>query len=159
MPREHRSRDDRPLRNRLPDGGSYRCRAVRVDGDVTGRHGWCGCRRRDAHGRLSGMGSSRTSVRATRHRIAAILATLVRIVGGLAVLILVAHIVLTLGDANPANVITKLVASWADRLQIGFRGLFTPADARTGVIVNYGLAAAFWLIVTWIVVRLLQRLS
>lgn len=105
------------------------------------------------------MGSSRTSMRATRHRIAAVLATLVRIVGGLAVLILVGHIVLTLGDANPANAITKLVASWADRLQIGFRGLFTPADARTGVVVNYGLAAAFWLVVTWIVVRLLQRLT
>ncbi|HYZ37435.1 MAG TPA: hypothetical protein VE673_12050 [Pseudonocardiaceae bacterium] len=105
------------------------------------------------------MGSSRTSVRATRFRVAAVLAALIRIVGGLAVLILVAHIVLTLGDANPANTITQLVAAWADRLQIGFRGLFTPADHRTAIVVNYGLAAAFWLVVTWILVRLLQRLA
>lgn len=105
------------------------------------------------------MGSSRTSVRATRNRVAAALAALIRIVGILAVLILVAHIVLTLGDANPANAITTMVASWADRLQIGFRGLFRPTDPRTAVIVNYGLAAAFWLVVTWVLVRLLQRLA
>jgi hypothetical protein len=105
------------------------------------------------------MGSSRTSIRGTRHRVVAVLAALIRIVGGLAVLILVAHIVLTLGGANPANMITQLVASWADRLQIGFRGLFNPADPRTGVVVNYGIAAAFWLIVTWILVRLVQRLG
>jgi hypothetical protein len=105
------------------------------------------------------MGSTRTSVRAPHNRVAAALATLIRILGGLAVLILVAHVVLTLGDANPANSITRLVASWADHLQIGFRGLFTPTDPRTGVVLNYGLAAAFWLVVTWILVRLLQRLA
>jgi len=105
------------------------------------------------------MGTSRSPVRATRSRVASVLATLVRIVGGLAVLVLVAHIVLTLGDANPANGITTLVATWADRLQIGFRGLFTPADPRTRIVVNYGLAAAFWLVVSWVLVRLLQRLA
>ena len=119
----------------------------------------CDCRRCGARGRLSAMGSSRTSVRATRYRVASVLATLIRIAGGLAVLILVAHVVLTLGDANPTNQITMLVATWADRLQIGFRGLFTPADPKTRVVVNYGLAAAFWLVVSWVLVRLLQRLA
>jgi hypothetical protein len=119
----------------------------------------CACKRSGARGTLSAMGSSRTSVRATRHRVAAVLATLIRIAGGLAVLILVAHVVLTLGDANPANQITMLVATWADRLQIGFRGLFTPADPKTRIVVNYGLAAAFWLVVSWVLVRLLQRLA
>ncbi|MBV9160303.1 MAG: hypothetical protein JO309_09080 [Pseudonocardiales bacterium] len=105
------------------------------------------------------MSSSRTSVRGTRTRIAAVLATGIRIVGGLFVLILVAHIVLTLGDANPTNGITRFVAYWADRLQLGFRGLFTPADARVRLLVDYGLAAAFWLVVTWILVRLMRRLG
>ncbi|MGH3548772.1 MAG: hypothetical protein ACRDQU_11810 [Pseudonocardiaceae bacterium] len=105
------------------------------------------------------MGTSRTSVRGKRTRISAVLATLVRIVGGLFVLILVAHVLLTLGDANPANPITMFVGYWADRLQLGFRGLFNPADARTRLVVNYGLAAAFWLVVTWILVRLLRRLG
>ena len=105
------------------------------------------------------MGSSRTSVRARRARIAGVIAALIRIVGGLFVLILVAHVVLTLGDANPTNGITTFLAYWADRLQLGFRGLFNPADARTRLLVNYGIPALFWLIVTWILVRLVRRLS
>ncbi|MFY9807301.1 MAG: hypothetical protein WCC38_01865 [Pseudonocardiaceae bacterium] len=105
------------------------------------------------------MGSSRTSVRATRARIAAVLATLIRIVGGLIVVILVAHVVLTLGNANPANGISMFLAYWADRLQLGFRGLFNPADARTRLVVNYGIPAAIWLVVTWVLVRAVRRIG
>jgi hypothetical protein len=105
------------------------------------------------------MSSSRISVRGARSRVAGILATLIWIVGGLAVLILVAHIALTLGGASPANGITTLVASWADRLQWVFRGLFTPADPKARVAVDYGLPAVVWLIVTWILARLVRRLG
>jgi hypothetical protein len=105
------------------------------------------------------MSSSRTSARGTRIRIASVLAALIKIVGGLIVLILVAHVVLALGDANPANRITMFVAYWADRLQLGFRGLFNPADAKARLVVNYGLAAAFWLVVSWVLVRLVRRLG
>ncbi|MBV8543066.1 MAG: hypothetical protein JO364_10855 [Pseudonocardiales bacterium] len=103
------------------------------------------------------MASSRTSVRERRARIAAALASVIRIVGGLFVLILVAHVVLTLGEANPTNDITRFVAYWADRLQLGFRGLFAPPDTRTRIVVDYGLAAAFWLVVSWVLVRLVRR--
>ena len=105
------------------------------------------------------MSTSRTSVRGTRSRVAAILAVLIRIVGGLAVLILVAHIALTLGNANPANGITTLVAYWADRLHLGFRGLFTPEDPRVRVVIDYGIPAVIWLIVTWVLLRLVRRLG
>ena len=33
------------------------------------------------------------------------------------------------------------------------------ADPKTRIVVNYGLAAAFWLVVSWVLVRLLQRLA
>ncbi|MGH3695233.1 MAG: hypothetical protein ACRDRX_14825 [Pseudonocardiaceae bacterium] len=105
------------------------------------------------------MSTSRTSVRGTRSRVAAVLATLIRIVGGLIVFILVAHIVLTVADANPANGITTLVASWADRLHLGFRGLFTLANAKAQAAVDYGLPALVWLIVTWVLTRLVRRLG
>ncbi len=105
------------------------------------------------------MGSSRTSVRGTRTRIVAVLATLIRVVGGLFVLILVAYVLLTLGNANPTNGISMFLAYWADRLQLGFRGLFNPADARTRLLVNYGIPAVFWLVVTWVLVRLVRRLG
>jgi hypothetical protein len=42
---------------------------------------------------------------------------------------------------------------------LGFRGLFTPADARVRTVVDYGLAAAFWFVVTWVLVRLVRRLG
>ncbi|MDQ3762201.1 MAG: hypothetical protein M3460_11085 [Actinomycetota bacterium] len=108
------------------------------------------------------MGPSRTPVRETRTRIAGILATLIRIVGWLFVVILVGHIVLTLGDANPANSITRFVAYWADRLQLGFRGLFTPDDPKPDdpkvrIALNYGLAALFWLVVSAVLARLVRR--
>jgi hypothetical protein len=105
------------------------------------------------------MGSSRTSIRGTRSRVAGFLATLIWVMGGLAVLILVARIVLTLGDANPANGISTQVAYWADRLQLGFRGLFNPPNPKTRVVIDYGLPAAVWLIVTWLVARLVRRIG
>lgn len=105
------------------------------------------------------MGSSRTSVRSTSTRIATILATVIRIVGWLAVLILVAHILLSLGDANPTNNITRFVAYGADRLKLGFRGLFTPADARVGIAINYGLAALVWLVASSVLARLVRRVG
>jgi hypothetical protein len=105
------------------------------------------------------MGSSRTAVRGTRSRVAAVLATLIWIVGGLAVLVLVAHIALTLGNANPTNGITMFMASWADRLHLGFRGLFRSENPKTQVIVDYGLPAAIWLVVTWVLARLVRRLG
>ncbi len=84
---------------------------------------------------------------------------MVRIVGWLFALILVAHVVLTLGDANPTNTITTFVASWADRLQLGFANLFTPANEKMRIAVNYGLAALFWLVVSYVVAWLLRRMG
>lgn len=103
--------------------------------------------------------SSRTPVRGGRSRIVGILATVIRIVGWLFVVILVGHIALTWGEANPANDITRFVAYWADRLLLGFQNLFTPADVRVLVLVNYGLAALFWLVVSSVLARLVRRLG
>jgi len=94
-----------------------------------------------------------------RVRAVGVLATVIRAVGGAAAIILVAYIVLTLGGANPDNGITKFVAGWADNLALGFRDLFTPADANLRVIVNYGLAALFWLAVTGVITRILRRIT
>jgi hypothetical protein len=55
--------------------------------------------------------------------------------------------------------ITRFVAYWADRLQLGFRGLFNPADARARVAINYGLAALVWLVASSLVAGVLRRLS
>jgi hypothetical protein len=105
------------------------------------------------------MSTSRTSVRGTRTRIAAIVATVIRIVGWIAVLILVAYIALNLGSANPANVIARFVEYWADHLELGFRDLFTPADPRVRIVVSYGLPALVWLVASSVVARIVRRLG
>ncbi|PRY46140.1 hypothetical protein [Umezawaea tangerina] len=79
---------------------------------------------------------------------------------GLAVaLVLVAHVVLTVGHANPDNGITSFVAGWARPLALGFHDLFAPQDATLGVVVNYGVAALFWLVVRSLVLKLVRRLA
>jgi hypothetical protein len=94
-----------------------------------------------------------------RGRVVGIVAAVLRWVGTIIAVILVAHVLLTVFGANPDNPITTFVRSWADPLALAFRDLFTPADAKLRVLANYGLAAIFWLIVTSIVVRLVRRLG
>ncbi|WNV91662.1 hypothetical protein [Umezawaea sp. Da 62-37] len=79
---------------------------------------------------------------------------------GLAVaLVLVAHVVLTVGHANPDNGITSTVADWARPLALGFHDLFAPQDPTLAVIVNYGVAALFWLVVRSLVLKLVHRFA
>ncbi|WP_238591903.1 hypothetical protein [Pseudonocardia sp. EC080625-04] len=86
-----------------------------------------------------------------------IIATIVRIVGLVIVAILVAHIVLTLLDANPQNFLTEFVSTWAAQFNLGLANLFTPEQPKMAVTLNYGVAAILWMIVTAVVVRLLRR--
>jgi hypothetical protein len=87
------------------------------------------------------------------------LALVVRWVGLIFALVLAAHVLLTVGHANPHNGITVFFADVADPLALAFRNLFTPANAELRVLVNYGLAALFWLIVSGVVTRLIRRLT
>lgn len=105
------------------------------------------------------QGSARHTAARVRARVVGVLASLVRWVGLLVTVILVLRVVLTIGGANPANGITSFVTSWSDPLAWGFKDLFTPSDAKLRVLVNYGIAALFWLIVSSIVARLVRRLG
>ncbi len=99
---------------------------------------------------------SPAEVRAT---VVGFLAGLVRWVGLVLALILVVHVLLVVGHANPDNGITVFFADAADPLALAFRNLFTPQNAELRVLVNYGLAALFWLVVSGIAARLLRRLG
>lgn len=88
-----------------------------------------------------------------------VLAGLVRWVGLVFALVLVVHVLLTVGQANPDNGITVFFADAAEPLALAFRNLFTPENAELRVLVNYGLAALFWLIVSGVLARLIRRLG
>ncbi|HEX2131942.1 MAG TPA: hypothetical protein VHH15_10290 [Actinophytocola sp.] len=96
---------------------------------------------------------------ATRSTVVGVLAGVIRWVGLVLALILVIHVLLTVGNANPDNGITVFFAEAADPLVLAFRNLFTPDDAELRVLVNFGLAALFWLIASSVLSRLVRRLS
>lgn len=82
--------------------------------------------------------------------------TAVRVVGAIFALILVIHILLTVFEANPDNGITRFFADVSSGLTLGFDGLFTPDDPKLAVLVNYGIAAVFWLVAAAVIVRVLR---
>jgi hypothetical protein len=87
------------------------------------------------------------------------LASVVRWVGLLVVVILVVRVLLTVGGANPGNGITGFFDNWSDTFAWGFKDLFTPGDAKLRVLVNYGIAALCWLIVSSILARVIRRFA
>ncbi|WP_329054193.1 hypothetical protein OG738_13925 [Amycolatopsis sp. NBC_01488] len=97
--------------------------------------------------------------RQTGGRVASVVASIVRWVGLIFAALLVIHVIFTVGSANPDNGIVSFVKSWADSLALGFSDLFTPSDAKLRVLVNYGIAAIFWLVVSGILAKVIRRVG
>ncbi|MFS8100924.1 YggT family protein [Lentzea alba] len=94
-----------------------------------------------------------------RTRVVSVAAGIISWVGLALAVVLVVHVVLTVGGANPDNPITSTVKGLAEPLALAFRDLFSPSDAKLRTIVNFGLAALFWLAVRAIVLKLVRRLN
>lgn len=88
-----------------------------------------------------------------------VLAGIVRWIGLIFAVLLVLHVVLVIGEANPDNGITTFVKSWADFVALGFQDLFSPGDRKVRVLVNYGTAALFWLVVSSILASIIRRIG
>ncbi|MGA6165728.1 hypothetical protein [Amycolatopsis magusensis] len=102
----------------------------------------------------------RANRRATRLRIVGLLAAIVRWVGLVFALVLAVHVILVVGGANPDNGITQFIGDWAEPLALGFGDLFTNiSDPKAQVLVNYGIAAIFWLIVSSLVAKIIRRVG
>lgn len=101
------------------------------------------------------------TARDTRAKAVGLLADVVRWIGLAAAAILVIHVLLVAGEANPANWLARVTSTLADFFSLGFKDLFNkPADdPKLRTLVNYGLAAVFWLIVSGFVARLIRRLA
>lgn len=78
-------------------------------------------------------------------------------VGAVFALFEVVYILLLLFNANPANGFFRFVQSIAEPLALFFPGLFNLVNDKLEIILNYGLAAVFWLVVTGIIARLVDR--
>lgn len=71
--------------------------------------------------------------------------------------IIVLHIIFVLVGANGGNSIVSTDADWASTLAAWFRDLFTPSNYKLAVVINYGLAALFYLAVGRIIATLVNR--
>lgn len=87
------------------------------------------------------------------------LAALVRWLGLIFAAFLVLDVIFVIGQANAANGIVSFVKSWADSFSLGFKDLFTPSDLKLRVLVNYGIAAIFWLVVSSVLAKLIRRVG
>ena len=82
-----------------------------------------------------------------------------RTIGYAIVAVLLLHILLTLLQANPANVVASLVARLAATFDLGLSNLFLVDDPMLGVLLNYGAAALAWLLIVAVLVRLVSRIG
>jgi hypothetical protein len=78
-------------------------------------------------------------------------------IGALFALIEVVYILMILFGANQANSFFVFVKSLAAPLALFFPGLFDLGNYNLSVIVNYGLAAVFWIVVAGFLARLISR--
>jgi hypothetical protein len=95
----------------------------------------------------------RTSTRSGNYTAARV----IRGVGAVFALIEVLYIVMILFGANPANAFFRFVQQLAEPLALFFPGLFQLGNANLDLIVNYGLAAVFWLVVASLLARVVAR--
>jgi len=78
-------------------------------------------------------------------------------IGALFALIEVVYILLILFGASKTNEFFQFIRSLAEPLALFFPGLFNFANNTLETIVNYGLAAVFWIVVASVLARLVSR--
>ncbi|MFE9657860.1 hypothetical protein [Micromonospora sp. NPDC006431] len=80
----------------------------------------------------------------------------VGVTGGVA-FIFALHIFFSLAQANQSNGVVQFVYVLAKVFVLGFGDVFTPNDAKIGLVLNYGLAALAYLVVGRLVARTLRQ--
>ena len=80
------------------------------------------------------------------------------VAGAIIAVIIVLHIIFVLIGANTGNSIVSTDANWSWHLAAWFRDLFTPSNYKLATVLNYGIAALFYLAIARLVASLLDRL-
>lgn len=78
-------------------------------------------------------------------------------IGSLAAVLVLADAVLTVGSANPSNVLVQLTGAVGPLLAAPVDDLFQPADPRLALVLNHGSAAVLWLVVACLLGRLVRK--
>ncbi|MEV6244576.1 hypothetical protein [Lentzea sp. NPDC051838] len=78
-------------------------------------------------------------------------------IGAVFALIEVLYILMIVLGANQGNAFFRFIGSLAEPLALFFPGLFATGNYNVDVLLNYGLAAVFWLVVTGLLARAVSR--
>jgi len=97
----------------------------------------------------------RNSTRSGAYALARVLNT----IGLSIVAVIVAHILLTMLEANPDNTVAILIRELAEYFNLGLANLFLLDDPKWMIGINYGVAALIWLAATAVLVRLVRRVG
>lgn len=84
------------------------------------------------------------------------LSTVINLFGVLTALVMIIRMLLALTGSTGDNVLFSIVKVWSDLLVLWWGNIVQPAGAPASVIITYALAAAFWLLLTRIVARVLR---
>ena len=83
--------------------------------------------------------------------------SVIRGIGAVIALILALHILFVLLGSNGANAFVQFIAYWAGVFALWFKGLFLTGNGQMDVLLNYGIAIVFWLVITGLLARLVDR--
>jgi len=83
--------------------------------------------------------------------------SVIRGIGAIFAVILGLHILFVLMGANAANAFVRFIGYWAGILAVWFRNLFATGNVQVDVLLNYGLAIIFWLVVFGVLSRVVDR--
>ena len=103
------------------------------------------------------MGSIHEDTRARSSQGSPTASTAVSVIAGLIASALALHILFVVLEANPSNDFVLSINDLAESLSLGMDPLFTPESAKTGVFLNYGLAAVLYSGAGQLVARLLRH--
>lgn len=99
------------------------------------------------------MSRWRTSTRSGNYTAARV----IRGVGAAFAAIEVLYILMILIGVNAGNAFFRFIQQLAEPLALFFPGLFKTGNYNVDVILNYGLAAVFWLVVAGLLARVVAR--
>ncbi|WP_163509990.1 DUF2417 domain-containing protein [Fodinicola acaciae] len=81
----------------------------------------------------------------TRIRVVRVICTIISAVCAIFAIVLLIHIFLVIGSANPDNGFAQLIGAWASGITLGLSNLFTAGGEKVQTFLNEGLAALLWL--------------
>lgn len=94
-----------------------------------------------------------------RRRTVGIVCTVINVVCGVFAVVLAAHIILVLGNANQANPFASLINDWSAAVSLGLRDLFVPANEKIRTLLNDGIAAIAWIVIASVLTYLIRRFA